>query len=102
MQTPESKVKERLFKHIKELQAAGVPIVYEAREAGGYTYKKGKPDFWIAYYGKHIEFEVKAPGGSMSTMQYKWRDINKAMQVPCYCIESVKEFDEALKENYPG
>ena len=101
MQTPESKVKDQIFKHIKALQVKGTPIVYEAREAGGYTYKKGKPDFWIAYYGKHIEFEVKAPGGSMSTMQYKWAEIYKRSGVPCYCVESVKEFDEALKENYP-
>ena len=100
--TPERSVKNKIVKRIKELQASGEKIYYEPREAGGYTYRKGIPDIWVCYYGKHIEIEIKAPGGEMSTMQFKWKQIFDGLGIPCYCISSVKEFNEILKENQPG
>lgn len=101
METPERKVKKKLVDHIKSLQKSGEPIYYEPREAGGYTYRKGIPDLWIAYKGRHIEIEVKAPGGEQSTMQIKWAERLGQLGVECYCIESVSELIEILGKDRP-
>ena len=48
-------------------------IFYMRREAGGFTYRKGLPDLYAIYKGKHIEIEVKDPKGEVSSMQIKQR-----------------------------
>ena len=102
METPERKVKKQLVDHLKSLQKQGVKIYYEPREAGGYTYKKGTPDYWIVYRGRHIEIEVKAPGGEQSTMQIKYEKLFHDLGIECYCIESINELIDILKKDRPG
>ena len=63
MMTPERKVKKEIADYLQSLQESGLPVYYEAREAGGFTYKKGLPDIWLAVAGRHIELEIKKPGG---------------------------------------
>lgn len=98
METPEGKVKKKLINYIKDLQQAGEKIYYEPREAGGYTYRKGQPDYWMVYDGRHIEIEVKAPGGEQSAMQIKWQHIFRNLGIECYCIEGVNELKEILNK----
>ena len=43
----------------------------QRREAAGFNYKKGLPDIYCVYKGKHIEIEVKDPKGETSVMQDK-------------------------------
>ena len=45
--------------------------IVERREAGGFSYKKGRPDLWCVYKGKHYEIEVKDPKGDTTIMQDK-------------------------------
>lgn len=98
METPERKVKKKLIKYISDLKKSGVPIYYEPREAGGFTYRKGIPDFWFLYNGRHVEIEAKAPGGEQSTMQIKWAEIFWRLGIECYCIESVDELIEIIEK----
>ena len=86
METPERKVKKKIIEYLKAHD-----ICHEPREAGGFTYRKGRADLWLVYMGTHVEVEVKAPGGTMSPMQYKWADYCKQHGVPCYCVSSVED-----------
>ena len=63
--TPEGKVKEKIVKFLDSIPN----LVRESRQAGGWNYKKGRPDFWFLYNGTHYEVEVKAPGGHPSALQ---------------------------------
>ena len=98
METPERKVKKKLIDYIEGLKKSGIPIYYEPRSAGGFTYRKGLPDLWIVYCGRHIEIEVKAPGGVQSTMQIKWAEIFWTLGIECYCIDSVESLKEILNK----
>lgn len=96
--TPEGKVKQELYRYIETLASAGVPIYYEVRQAGGFNYHKGIPDFYIVYKGRHIEIEVKKPGGIQSNLQIRWQDRLEDLQIPCYCISSVEELSRILSD----
>ena len=98
METPERKVKKKIVEYIEGLQKSGVHIYYEPRGVGGYVYKKGQPDYWLVYNGRHIEIEVKAPGGEQSAMQIKWQHIFWNLDIECYCIESVEELENILNK----
>ena len=98
METPERKVKKKLINYIKGLQNSGIPIYYEPREAGGFTYRQGLPDLWIVYNNRHIEIEVKAPGGEQSTMQLKWSERFWRLGIECYCIDSLDMLKQILNK----
>lgn len=97
-QTPESKVKSEISKYLTSLEMAGLPIYYEARPAGGLTFKKGMPDIWMIYNGIHIEIEIKKPGGKMSIMQKKQRRRLQKSNCLVYCVESKEEVEEIIKK----
>lgn len=99
--TPERKVKESLINYLSSLKKSGVKIYYEAREAGGFAYRKGLPDLWYIYNGHHVEIEVKAKGGQLSTMQLKWQEWFAKMNVECYCISSLDELRELIERQGP-
>ena len=63
--TPEQRVQTKIIELLKLIPG----LVYERRQAGGFNYRKGAPDIWAVYQGKHIEIEVKAPGGQPSSLQ---------------------------------
>lgn len=66
--TPEGKVKKKIIEFLD-----GIPsIIYELRQAGGWSYKKGRADLWGIYNGRHFEVEVKAPFGQPSMLQLEW------------------------------
>lgn len=73
-QTKEANLTDKVVKYLDELQKRGLPLFYDHRSgSGGYSYKKGIPDLYIVINGIHIECELKAPDGKLSSMQEKFR-----------------------------
>lgn len=99
METPERKVKKKIIKWVEQLQKEGVKIYIEPRTVGGYTYRKGLPDYWIVLNGKHIEIEVKKEeNGLLSTTQLQWQQYFKQLHITCYAVASLDEFKEVIKK----
>lgn len=98
MQTPEQRVQNKIEKYFKSLQDKGVPLFFEKRQAGGFTYRKGLPDMYIVLYGKHIEIEIKAKGGKTSTMQELWqRRFKEIYRIPCYVVDDEKQVEKIIE-----
>lgn len=89
--TPEKKVQTDILKYFKKLKDAGKPIFYERRQAGGFSYKMGIPDVYVVYNGRHVEIEVKQPGGQLSPLQEKFRDMCKRNNILWICAESLED-----------
>ena len=89
---PEKKIQNKIQKTLKSLG-----IYVERRQISGVGAKRGKPDLWIVYKGRHIEIEVKAPGGELSTMQITQIEKFRSENVPCIVVESVEEVLEYLE-----
>lgn len=99
--TPEIKVQNKIVSFLKSQVDAGEPLEYEKRQAGGFSYKKGKADIWFVYYGLHAEVELKRLGGSMEPMQETWQRIYEHDHIPHACIDNYDaflEFYEMVKE----
>lgn len=67
----EKSIQNKILKYLKTVENCFVM----RREAGGFTYRKGLPDIYCIYKGKHIEIEVKDPKGEQSMMQKKQQEI---------------------------
>ena len=89
---PEKKIQNKIQKTLKSLG-----IYVERRQISGVGAKKGKPDLWIVYKGHHVEIEIKAPGGELSTMQITQIEKFRLQNVPCIVVESVEESLEYLE-----
>lgn len=89
--TPEKRVQSAIMKKLKELQDAGEPLFFERRQAGGFSYQKGIPDLYAVYDGRHIEIEVKAPGGQQSTMQIKFMERCHRLNILYVCTDCVDD-----------
>lgn len=96
MGKPETLIQNKILKYLKSLQDSGEPIFYQRREAIGLAYKKGIPDIYFVYNGIHVEVEVKTPDGELSTMQEKFRDRCKQINILWICARSVKEVSELI------
>lgn len=73
--TPESIVANQITKWFDELKSKGLPLLYFRRQAGGFSYKKGLPDYYGSFKGRHFELETKKYEGEQSIMQQKWQKI---------------------------
>lgn len=91
--TPEKRVQNAILKYLSELSKTE-PLFYERRQAGGFSYKKGIPDIYFVYNGRHVEVEVKAPGGHLSPMQEKFKEMCEKKNILWYCVSSLDEFIE--------
>lgn len=99
MITPENKVKNAIIKYFKTLQDKGLPLFYERRQSGGFSYKKGLPDMYFVYKGVHVELELKAENGSPSSMQLMWqRKFRELYHIEDYIVSSVDEVKEIIKK----
>lgn len=97
--TPETKVKEDILEYFKKLQNQGIPLFYERRQAGGFSYKKGLPDIYFVYDGIHIELELKAKEGHPSGMQIMWqRKFKELYNIDDYIVESVDEVKQIIEK----
>lgn len=93
--TPETKVKNLILKRLNDLSKTH-PLFYERRQAGGFSYKKGIPDIYFVYDGMHVEVEIKAPGGQLSTMQEKFRELCDRCNIIYACVDSIEDFEEFI------
>ena len=92
--TEESKVTTKILSYLDGLQEKGAPLYYEHRSgSGGFNYKKGSPDLFIVYDGRHMEVELKALNGQPSTMQIKWQyKCEQIWHIPYCRPHSFEEF----------
>ena len=100
--TPEKKVQNDIINYLTMLINQGHPLFFERRQAGGLSYKKGIPDLYAVYDGKHIEIEVKAPDGELSSMQIKFKQKCKRLNILWICADSLDLFIEFLVKNFPN
>lgn len=96
--TPEKMIQSKIISYLSKLADEGHPIFYERRQAGGFAYKKGLPDLYIVYNGKHIEVEVKRPGGQLSSMQETWARRFKQLGITHYVADDISKFKLFMKE----
>lgn len=95
--TPEKRVQNAIVDFLNAEKKAGKPVFVERRNAGGFSYKKGIPDLYAVINGIHLEIEVKAPGGHLETMQEKFRDKCKKLNIQWCCHDDVSNF---INEDY--
>lgn len=89
--TPEKEIQNAIMKYFKKLKENGIDNYVERRQAGGFAYKMGLPDLWVFIYGKHIEIEVKRPGGEARATQEKWARRFTEMGAEYICADSVQD-----------
>ena len=94
--TPETRVKNKILDYLKQLVKEDQPIFFERRQAGGFSYKKGIPDIYAVINGTHLEIEVKKPGGELSAMQEKFRDMCKRKNICWICVENISELKQMV------
>lgn len=96
--TPEKKIQTKIINYLKEKEN----LVYERRQAGGYSYRAGSPDVWFVYRGMHCEVEVKAVGGFPSPLQIsaeqRYKKAGALYWRGCDFEEFRKWFEENFKE----
>lgn len=97
--TEEGKVQQSIIDYVNYLYDLGHPIFYERRQAGGFNYKKGRPDLFVVYNGIHIEIEVKKPGGKQSSMQTKFENKCKEKYNCLYlCVDDLSQFVKFIEQ----
>lgn len=94
--TPEKRVQNAITKYLTQLEDLNYPILHFRRQAGGYSYKSGLPDIFFVYGGKHVEVEVKAPGGELRPLQIKWQQIFAARGIDYVCVDDIAEFKKFM------
>lgn len=98
--TPEKIIQNQIIKYFKQLHDTGHKCIIERRQAGGFNYKMGIPDLYAVYNGIHIEIEVKAPNGHLRTMQEKYRDKCKALNILWCCIDNLDSMKNFMLEHF--
>jgi hypothetical protein len=100
MTTPEKKIQNKIVHWMTNLEKLGAPVYIERRNAGAFNYKKGIPDLYGIINGYHIEIEVKADNGELSTMQEKFKD--RLLKIHCsyICARSLSELQEFIKDKF--
>lgn len=96
--TPEKRVQNSIIKYLTRLQEENYPVYFIRRQAGGFSYKKGIPDLYAIINGHHLEIEVKAPNGEISSMQEKFRDKCKKYNISWVCASTIEEVSEKVQE----
>ena len=96
--TGEAKLTKKIIEYLDSLMEGGSPVFYDHRSgSGGYNYKKGIPDLWVSVNGYHLEVELKAPKGKLSTMQEKFKyRCESIYNIPYCCPRTLEEFVDFL------
>lgn len=95
---PEKRVQNAIVNYLNALRDEGYPVFVERRNAGGFSYKKGIPDLYAVVNGVHFEIEVKAPGEHLKTMQEKYRDKCKRLNMLWICAEDLLAVKEIVSK----
>lgn len=95
--TPEKYIQNDICKYLKSLEDKNLPVFWERRQAGGFSYRKGIPDLYAVINGIHVEIEVKAPGGSKSSRQEAFERMCKNHSIVYICTDNVKEVKKLIQ-----
>jgi len=95
--TPEKRVQNEIIKYLKELQNQNLPVFYERRQAGGFSYKNGIADIYAVINGLHIEIEVKSKTGHQSIMQEKFQQKCERINIPYLLVNDIEDFKKAIQ-----
>lgn len=95
--TPEKQVQNKIVAFLK----ARNNIFVERRNAGGLGYHAGVPDVWFVYKARHVEVEVKAPGGAAGSLQLKHEDKLRAAGALYWRGDSFSDFSDWFNKNFP-
>lgn len=99
--TPEGQIQTKILVYLKKLQQSGLPLYYEKRQAGGFSYKHGIPDIYGVFDGIHFEVEVKRPGGERRADQVKWEErFKKVFHINYCCVDSIDIFKQWLNDTF--
>lgn len=98
----EKNIQSSIMNYFKSLKDAGHPVYVEKRQAGGYTYKIGLPDIYAVYNGRHIEIEVKRPGGQRRACQEKWQEIFESINIIYVCADNLDTVKELMNKLIKG
>ena len=98
--TPEKIVQNSIISYMKSLAERGYPVYVERRQAGGFSYKMGIPDLYGIVNGRHIEIEVKRPGGERSSMQIKQQQKFESVGALYVCADSVDVMKQFMYYNF--
>ena len=88
----EINLQKRILTYCKQLSNINNLFYYERRIAQGIGYKKGLPDLFIVYNGRHVEIELKDKKGSLSPLQLYYREHFKKANITHAVIRSFDEF----------
>lgn len=100
--TPEKKVQSAILNYFEKLKNDGYPIYFQRREAGGASYHVGSADIFLVWGPYHIEIEVKAPGGELSSMQEKWKDKMINNGTPCIVVDNIDYLKQIINKYFIG
>lgn len=95
--TPEKQIQNKIIKYLNSLVERGLPVFFERRQAGGFSYKKGIPDLYAVINGRHVEIEIKKPGGRLSTMQEKFKNICRCRNIAYICTDNIEDFEKFIE-----
>lgn len=95
--TPEKYIQNDICKYLKSLEDKNLPVFWERRQAGGFSYKKGIPDLYAVINGVHVEIEVKAPGGSRSSRQDAFERMCKERSIVYICTDNVEDVKKLVQ-----
>ena len=97
--TEEKNLQNKMLAYLKTLKEQGKIALYEKRQAGGFSYKKGIPDiYFVCFGGLHVEVEVKAKDGKQSAMQEKFETLCLKNQIPYMLINDLSDFKVKVNE----
>ena len=98
--TPEQSVQQKIISYLNKLEEKGYPLEHHRREATGANYRKGSSDLFFFWGPFHVEVEIKAPNGKLSTMQEKWKERMDKHGTPCWVIDNIEIFKQLMQENF--
>ena len=92
--TSEQQLTKNVLHYLEGLRENGAPLYYEHRSGQvSAGYKKGTPDLFIVYDGRHFEVELKGLYGKRSTAQDKWKwKCETIWNIPYCCPHTFEEF----------
>lgn len=93
---PETKIQNKIIGYIKKIP----DLQYKRRQAGGFNYKSGEPDLWFVYRGRHVEVEVKAPGGIPTSLQLLREKEYRSAGALYWRGESFEDFKKFFEKNF--
>lgn len=96
----ESQILKDIINYLKKLKSLGYPIDYERRQAGGFSYKSGRPDLYFVYNGQHIEVETKTEIGELRSMQEVYKKYFESINIIYICARSLDDVKKVMKSKF--